>query len=267
MIIAVDEQASHDKVDFDDGKLIPGARGWIAKMISKPSYDAAESLLYFLDKYTTIVVGGARAMGKYYKQNRGKTLLDKLTVSDIAYSILVYENAYDVWSEEIIKTKTCSTEDERKEFRSTAMNKYHVKRGTRLPVYQDGWTNDGQNYFKDLCTEIQAMKKNEDLWATLKVHWSTYGKKYHKYSYVDTENGQEEVMSNKKQDVDNDDDCIVSLPGELGDNDIELDLEDNNSEYQSFNDVEATAEEEDIEEERMVVERCGRRKRQRMWPV
>ena len=55
MIIAVDEQASHDKVDFDDGKLIPGARGWITKTITKPSYDAAESLLYFLDKYTTIL--------------------------------------------------------------------------------------------------------------------------------------------------------------------------------------------------------------------
>ena len=120
-------------------------------------------------------------MGKYYKNNRGKTLLDKLTVSDIAYSLLVYENSVKVWKEEMDKVKTCTTAEEKKLYQSNAKNKYHVKRGARIPLYQDGWTNEGQEYYKDMCAEILAIKNNERLWATLKVHWATYTKKYHKY--------------------------------------------------------------------------------------
>jgi hypothetical protein len=28
------------------------------------------------------------------------------------------------------------------------------------------------------------MMKSEGLWLTLKLHWETYCKKYHKYSYI-----------------------------------------------------------------------------------
>ncbi len=33
--------------------------------------------------------------------NRGKTFLDKVTASDIAYTILDYENTKEVWEEEV----------------------------------------------------------------------------------------------------------------------------------------------------------------------
>lgn len=52
-------------------------------------------------------------MGKYYKQNKSKMLLDRLTCTDIAYSILVYESARDVWVKEIDKKLTCDTEEQR----------------------------------------------------------------------------------------------------------------------------------------------------------
>ena len=90
-------------VEFEDGKVSPTACAWLASKTMKPLYNEAEPLLYFLDKYTTIIVGGAKTMGKYYKANKGKTLLD-LTALDIACSMLVYENAYDVWMEETVKS-------------------------------------------------------------------------------------------------------------------------------------------------------------------
>ena len=130
------EQMSKEmlNIDNDDGMLLLEQRMWIQNKITKPSYEDAEPLLYFFDKYATIVVGGARAMGKYYKQNQGKSLLDKLTVSDIAYNFLVYESACDVWREEIVKAKTCATAEEKKQFVHTAVSKYHVKHGTQIPV-------------------------------------------------------------------------------------------------------------------------------------
>ncbi len=112
-------------------------------------------------------------MTKYYKQNRGKSLLDKLSISDIAYSIFVYESAHEVWKEEVMKAITCAMAEKKKSFEHTAVNKYHVKRGTRLPVYQEGWTNECNEYFKELCREVEAIKGNERLWTTLKMHWTS----------------------------------------------------------------------------------------------
>jgi len=53
------------------------------------------------------MVGRAKGMSQFYKNNKGKTLLNKISVSDIAYSILVYESLYDVWVEDIKKVDVC----------------------------------------------------------------------------------------------------------------------------------------------------------------
>jgi predicted alpha/beta-fold hydrolase len=102
----VDEQMSKEmlNIDNDDGMLLLEQR--TTHVDSKQDKQAilrrCRTIVVFFDKYATIVVGGARAMGKYYKQNQGKSLLDKLTVSDIAYSFLVYKSAHNYWREEIL---------------------------------------------------------------------------------------------------------------------------------------------------------------------
>jgi hypothetical protein len=45
------------------------------------------------------------------KFNRSKTVLDKVTASDIACTILVYENTKEVW-EEVLPIKTSYRTDE-----------------------------------------------------------------------------------------------------------------------------------------------------------
>ena len=73
--------------------------------IIQPSYDEAEPFLIFIDKYVKLAVGG-HFIAKWMKMNRNKTLLDnKLTSSDIAYTILICENSKEVWDEEIHITK------------------------------------------------------------------------------------------------------------------------------------------------------------------
>ncbi len=81
-------------------------------------------------------------------------------------------SAHDVWKEEIAKARTCDTKEKKKEFQHVAVSKYHVKRGTRIDLYCNGWTSDGQVYFGTICKEISDMVKNSELWSTLKLHWS-----------------------------------------------------------------------------------------------
>ena len=199
--VAVDNQKTNKMFvyDNDNEQLFSEQRCWVKNKVTTPNYADTEGLLYFFDKYTTIVIGRLRAVTKYYKQNRGKSLLDKLSISDIAYSIFVYESAHEVWKEEVVKASTCVTAEERKSFEHTAVNKYHVKRGTRLPVYQDGWTNEGYEYFKQLCRDVEAIKKNEQLWATLKIHWTMYSKRYHS-TVLHQDNSNLDAVENAKND-------------------------------------------------------------------
>lgn len=64
------------QVEYDNGVVLPSARGWVSCNKVHPSYSDAESFLHFLDKYTMIIVGGPKAMGAYCKINKGKSLLD-----------------------------------------------------------------------------------------------------------------------------------------------------------------------------------------------
>ena len=154
-------------------------------------------------------------MTKYYKNYNGNTLLDQLTASNIAYSVLVYESAHDIWKEEIPKSETCHTIQEKKEFKHTASLKYHVKQGTKIVLFQDGWTQEGRVYFSSLCQVFDALKKSNKIWSLLQHHWKTYTKKYHMV-------GMEEFIDKKNfgkvncgdEEEGNDNDCMVLLPGE-----------------------------------------------------
>ena len=219
LLVPEDQKSGEDiKVDYENGVVLPSARSWVPSNIVHPSYSEAEPFLHFLDKYTTIIVGGSRALGKYYKNNKGNTLLDRVTESDIAYGFLVYENSYDVWKEEIVKLNTCATKEEQKSFKHVAKNKYHVQRGTRLPLFSDGWTPEGHNHFGTLCGEVRAMMNSSELWSTLQAHWKTYVAKNHRYSYVrdvtDESGRDDEVASDDDYD---DEDCIVHLAGDDND--------------------------------------------------
>ncbi len=207
-------------VEYDDVFALPSVQNWRKAKVFKVGHEDAELFLYFLDKYVTVMVWGTHAMAKYYKINSGKTLLDRLSPSDIAYSVLIYESAYDIWLEEIIKSKQCVTIQEKKAFQHTAVLKYHIKQGTRIALFQDGWTNEGRAYYKSLCKAFYTLKTAEKIWSSLQLHWKAYTQKYHVVG-VEERHTQEDNLHNENcgDDVsDNDDNCIVSLPGENNSN-------------------------------------------------
>jgi hypothetical protein len=96
------------------GKICVNARGWTSyPQDSKPTYDQAGHFLRFLNKYVSHAVGNHYFL-QWSKSNKSKTFLDKVTVSDIAYTILVYENTKEVWEEDLqIKTRH-ETDEERR---------------------------------------------------------------------------------------------------------------------------------------------------------
>ena len=71
-----------------------------------------------------------------------------MTASDIAFAIFCYENGVDVWLERI-KMK-CMNNVDREAFEKSACLKYHHRTGTKLKAYEDGWTEEGVQYYEEM---------------------------------------------------------------------------------------------------------------------
>jgi hypothetical protein len=96
------------------GKIYVNARGWTSyTQDSKPTYDQAEQFLQFLGKYVSHAVDNHYFL-QWSKSNRSNNCLDKVTASDIAYTVLVYENTKGVWEEDVqIKASYKKNDEER----------------------------------------------------------------------------------------------------------------------------------------------------------
>jgi hypothetical protein len=95
-------------------KIYVNSRGWTSNpQDSKPTYDQAEHFLRFLDKYVSHAVGNHYFL-QWGKLNRSKTYLGKVTASDIAHTILVYENTKEVWEEDVQIKASYKNDEERR---------------------------------------------------------------------------------------------------------------------------------------------------------
>jgi len=107
------------------------------------TYDDTEHFLRFLDKYVSQAVGN-HTFARWKKLHQTKTLLDKISTSDIAYlaldiayTILVYENSKEVWEEELLIKAHAKMDEERKNAEQQHNPRYHKGRGKRLKRYGD----------------------------------------------------------------------------------------------------------------------------------
>ncbi len=125
------------------GQIYVNARGWTSyPQESKPTYDQAEHFLRFHDKYVSHAVGNHYFL-QWSTSNGSKSFLDKVTASDIAYTILVYKNTKEVWEEDLQIKKSIKNDEERHNAMHTKKPKYHVGRGKHLKRFCDaGQTMD-----------------------------------------------------------------------------------------------------------------------------
>ncbi len=73
-----------------------------------------EHFLQFLDKYVSHA-NNSHFFPQWSKSNRTKTLMYRVTASDIAYTFLVYKNSKEVWEEEWHIKKSISDDIQRKQ--------------------------------------------------------------------------------------------------------------------------------------------------------
>jgi hypothetical protein len=90
-----------------------------------------------------------------------KTLLAKVTASDIAYSIFVYVSTKEVWEEDLQIKENSRTDEERCHAMHHKKTKYHEGRGKHLSWFGNGWTDNGQEYYQELLRIFQELKSSD----------------------------------------------------------------------------------------------------------
>jgi hypothetical protein len=80
--------------------------------VTSLTYNGTEKFLHFIDKYAKKAVGNHN-FSEWMKLNGFKTLLDRITPSDIAYAIILYKNSVNVLREELENQALSNTKEER----------------------------------------------------------------------------------------------------------------------------------------------------------
>jgi hypothetical protein len=192
----------------NSGKIYVNARGWTSNpQDSKHTYDQAEHFLRLLDKNVSHTVGNHYFL-QWSKLNRSKTVLDKVTASEIAHTILVYENTKEVWEEEVQIKASSRTDEERCNAMHHKKTKYHVGRGKHLKRFGNGSTNNVQEYYQELLRIFKELKSS-DVWNTLWDHWKLNQKKH----YARDDNQVEELREPEEEcEASDKDDWQIDVP-------------------------------------------------------
>ena len=173
--ITADWGANNLMKEDDDGKILTLFRRESIDKVCELSHAEMFPFLRFLDKYARKVVNGDE-MRRWRGQNMDKTLLHKLTPADVAYATLTYETKSAVWTEDLVNKKNGSS-------LQVAVQKYHKPKRARVKKYQDGWTDEGREYYKRLTEEYKRFWNDKSVHATLTVHWRQYESEHHESSF------------------------------------------------------------------------------------
>ena len=214
---------------MEDGKLFDKLRRENYAFMGNATLEELTPFLYFLDKSVSKLVG-RRELNDYFKTNRNMTLLDKITQSDIAYAMLLCENGVDVWDESEEIKKTCNTPEDKTDYERRAKQWYHVQRGTRLTLYQEGWTSEGKNYHMDIEKGLHKMKNNDKLWGNVTKQWMKYSQANGKNCYEKQDLSTTRLTKDGDDSDDDDDDNLLTLPADEGYNVSSVDEECDNEE-------------------------------------
>ena len=201
-------------------------------------------LFDFIAKFV-IKIYGISAFRKFCMERKGKSFMDKITPSDIAFTLAVIENGREVWEQEYHMKH--ATEEELEKYKNPQLEEDESLRQKYIKKYpkftsgkkqkrmylQSCWNDEGMKYYKDalkVWTEGMAdgnfkrwMDEKWDTW----VQGHNFGGHWRKKKIGPPQYGDDGVFGDDNDQDDSGDEACVTLPGD-GDEEEEEDGFTNN---------------------------------------
>ena len=196
-------------------------------------------LFDFIAKFV-VKIYGISAFRKFCMERKGKSFMDKITPSDIAFTLAVIENGREVWEQEYYMKH--ATEEELEKYKNPQLEEDESLRQKYIKKYpkftsgkkqkrmylQSCWNDEGMKYYKDalkVWTEGMAdgnfkrwMDEKWDTW----VQGHNFGGHWRKKKIGPPQNGDDGVFGDDNDQDDSGDEACVTLPGD-GDEEEEED--------------------------------------------
>ena len=203
-------------------------------------------LFDFIAKFV-IKIYGISAFRKFCMERKGKSFMDKITPSDIAFTLAVIENGREVWEQEYHMKH--ATEEELEKYKNPQLEEDESLRQKYIKKYpkftsgkkqkrmylQSCWNDEGMKYYKDalkVWTEGMAdgnfkrwMDEKWDTW----VQGHNFGGHWRKKKIGPPQNGDDGVFGDDNDQDDSGDEACVTLPGDRDDEEEEDGLTHNRS--------------------------------------
>ena len=221
-------------------------------------------LFDFIAKFV-IKIYGISAFRKFCMERKGKSFMDKITPSDIAFTLAVIENGREVWEQEYHMKH--ATEEELEKYKNPQLEEDESLRQKYIKKYpkftsgkkqkrmylQSCWNDEGMKYYKDalkVWTEGMAdgnfkrwMDEKWDTW----VQGHNFGGHWRKKKIGPPQNGDDGVFGDDNDQDDSGDEACVTLPGDGDDEEEEEEDGFTNNRSKNGNGRHDTNEEENYE--------------------
>ena len=132
----------------------------------------------FVDKFVSKIYG-IRKINTWLSKKKGCTFFDLMTISDLAYTVAVLENSYEVWNREYKKTRMSTVEWEQyrtgDDYTST-MPKFTNRKGRKREYCDSGWSKEGIDFYNGVYQrwKVIAHSNNCGVWSSLEEAWESY---------------------------------------------------------------------------------------------
>ena len=189
--------------------------------------DGMSVFFSFVERYV-VKLYGKRAIAAWVKKNKGRSFLDMLTMSDVAYSMSIIENSCRVWDQDLSIEQLSKSEQEKykpkvnKTLPDDEREKYirvtprFTDKNLRNRTYmKSGWSEEGINFYNSMWMRWKTIARDRDSLEKLQVGWelhavdSDFGA-FWKVSGVRASSEDERVLENEDDSPGN----HFSLPGD-----------------------------------------------------
>lgn len=149
--------------------------------------------LHKLIYYYAFQVYGKNEIKGWLKANKEKSVLDHVTASDLAFTVLVYENYHPKWINDIETERVMeqhqndtgekdepddATVGQKRKNRSDSSAgpqlKYTKPANVRHKYLESGWNDEGFRRFKELQQSFHTLMIDDQAWQACKETWDDY---------------------------------------------------------------------------------------------
>ena len=132
----------------------------------------------FVEKFVSKIYG-IRNINAWSSKKKGCTFFDLMTISDIAYTVAVLENSYEVWDREYKKKKMSTVEwvqYKMSDDYTSTKPKFTDRKGRKREYCDSGWSKEGIDFYNGVCQQWKVIAYNNKVgvWSGLEEAWELY---------------------------------------------------------------------------------------------